>query len=351
MHALLSLVILCCTAWAFDAPAAAAAAAAAPTAAAPTAAVPAQHTVCHLTLQGHNSSSSSSSGLTKMASANLTCVAPDGTPARVAVSINTTHFNGTQISLTVSGVTRLQNEECKQQAAAFKFPPLVFFCGSYSVSLVQPVVEGVWLHSVADASAGTYASGGAAMLAFGGLANASISDGSFSGNTAGRILHLQGNASVLVTASSFSSNTVSGSCIWAEGTSSSTLQDAAFINNTAYSTELTDGGAALYIADNASVAMTACSIVDNKVADTQQGWDPAKSGRWGGGIMIRTRHNAKLTMHSCLLRGNVAYLGGGLFAGGDSQVRLGTAAAANTCAVFGSRQDCKCMWLESSMSS
>jgi hypothetical protein len=174
------------------------------------------------------------------------------------------------------------------------------------------------LHSVDDASAATYASGGAALLAFGGHGNASISSGRFVHNTAGRVIVVQGNASLLVNASEFSSNEVSGSCIYAVGASSVTVHNTAFANTTAYSTELTDGGAALYITGNATVDMASCSVVNNTAADTVFGGDPNKSGRWGGGI--RMRGYSKLTMRSCALTRNTAYLGGALFAGGDAQV-------------------------------
>jgi hypothetical protein len=137
-------------------------------------------------------------------------------------------------------------------------------------------------------------------------------------NTAGRVIVVQGNASLLVNASEFSSNEVSGSCIYAVGASSVTVHNTAFANTTAYSTELTDGGAALYITGNATVDMASCSVVNNTAADTVFGGDPNKSGRWGGGI--RMRGYSKLTMRSCALTRNTAYLGGALFAGGDAQV-------------------------------
>jgi hypothetical protein len=309
----LALLLLCCAA-SFVTTAAAAATDPAPE--------QAQHAICYLDLRGRTASNSRGSTFSTpaLASANLTCVTADSSaPASVPVSIDTTRLKGGAEILITSGVIELQDDCCKQQAAEFALHPLFFFCGSYSVSFEHPTVDHVWLHSVDNRSADTFASGGVAMLAFGGRVNASLSGASFVSNTAGKIILLQGNASMLVTASNFSSNTISGSCIWAMGSSSLIVQRTALSSNLAYSTELTDGGAALYVADDARVGMTACSMESNAIADTEFGSDTKRSGRWGGAI--RTRNAAKLTMHSCLLRNNTAYLGGGLFAGGQTQVR------------------------------
>jgi hypothetical protein len=103
----------------------------------------AEHAVCYLKLRGHSSSSSIFSSADALEIANLTCItSSDGTPASVAVGINTTYLGGTT-TLFTSGVVQLQDDACKQHTATFAFQSMLFFCGSYSVDFEQPFIDHV----------------------------------------------------------------------------------------------------------------------------------------------------------------------------------------------------------------
>jgi hypothetical protein len=188
---------------------------------------PLQHAVCRLELRGHSSSNLVAPAIQ---AANITCTSGSG--RKVPVSTNMSHLvqhndTGNTISkhtlgsITLSGVGVLDNAECKEHAASLNASgshPLLFFCGNYSVTFMNPLVQQVQLQDVAgNAAAKSYV-----VFAFAGLVRASISNGSFHSNSLDSIVELQGNASLIVSNSTFSSNQLRHSCIVAYG--SSTLQ-------------------------------------------------------------------------------------------------------------------------------
>jgi hypothetical protein len=267
----------------------------------------AQHTVCQLVLHGHSTASSSSSSsspgdveLTPSSKGLLSCT-PDTIP--VGVTSNITGLEIARSAAAAHGIHDL-NEDCKEQAATLLYTPVLFFCGNYSITLTNPVV-----HGIGRASANATAASSLVLLAFGGQVKAAISNGSFVDNRVGAVVLLLGNASLVVNSSSFSSNTLNGSCITAAGDSSVVVDNSTFTNNNASppaALVALDGGAALRIAGSAKASCNACVISGNKAEG------------WGGGV--RTLGSARLTMRSCLLSNNSAQQGGSLWAGEDSRV-------------------------------
>jgi hypothetical protein len=267
----------------------------------------AQHAVCQLVLHGYSTASSSSSSsnagdveLTSSSTGFLSCT-PDNIPVGITSSI--TGLDVARSAAAAHGIYDL-DEDCKQQAAALLYTPVLFFCGNYSITLTNPVV-----HGIGRASANATAASSLALLAFGGRVKASISNGSFVGNKVGAVVLLLGNASLVVNSSAFSSNTLNGSCISAAGALSLVVENSTFANNSASppaALVALDGGAALRIAGSANASCNACVISGNKAEG------------WGGGV--RTLGSARLTMRGCFLRNNSAQQGGSLWAGESSRV-------------------------------
>jgi hypothetical protein len=274
----------------------------------------AQHVACQLVLQGRSSaSSSSSSGPSKTATnsrAVLNCTSDGPALFRVPVGIisNATGLdNASSLGLAALRGVEDIDEECKQQAAGLLYTPLLFFCGNYSITFVDS-----WVHDVGSSSANATAVSSFALLAFGGHVKASISNGSFVGNAVGAVVLLLGNASLVVDDSAFSSNTLNGSCISADGASSLVVENSTFTNNTAtppVALVAPDGGAALRIAGSATALCNACTISGNKATEG-----------WGGGV--RASGGGRLAMRGCLLLNTSAAQGGSLWAGEDSRVSL-----------------------------
>jgi hypothetical protein len=144
---------------------------------------------CSLALVGHSISSNSSASFTPgVAHASLRC-----TGSSVTVAVNSTYL-GQHVG-NIEGVTVTSSSECQQQAAAdTQIYPLLQFCGSYSMRLLQPLVQRVWLQNGSDAAADASGSWLAAVLAFGGGVNASIQSGWFVGNAAKYVLLVQDTA-------------------------------------------------------------------------------------------------------------------------------------------------------------
>jgi hypothetical protein len=186
-------------------------------------------------------------------------------------------------------------------------------CGNNSVMFLQPVVQHVSLQDVRNSST----AGGTILLAFAGMVEASISHGRFEGNALGSILLVQGNASLVVNSSVFSSNSLSGSCIRTDESSILHVEHTAFASNIAY-TQSMDGGAVLRVAGDARAALNACSLVNSTATTPHYSGDPALSIRWGGAAHV-TQHG-RLAMQSCVLQDNTANYGGSVWAGESSQV-------------------------------
>lgn len=279
-----------------------------------------QHAVCSLQLRG---SSSGIFGISGTQEATLNCTSESG--IKVAVSTDASRLmqaaglsEGTLRSINVSGVSDLLDADCKEHAASLRASgshPLLLFCGSYAVRFVQPLVHFVRYQNAEETSAPRNVT----LLAFAGMVKASISNGSFEGNTLGSILSLHSNASLLVQDSVFSSNVLRGSCINAHDSSLLHVERTAFISNIAYPERLY-GGVAVRIAGSAQAVLHTCNCVNNTVTAADFVGDPALSiSSWGGATYITER--AKLRMHSSVLQGNTAYYGAGVWAGEFSQVR------------------------------
>ncbi|KAF6265074.1 hypothetical protein COO60DRAFT_1457264 [Scenedesmus sp. NREL 46B-D3] len=215
---------------------------------------------------------------------------------------------GVASKLHASGIDEVLDDECKQQAATLPFDPVLFFCGKYSVTLTDAVV-----HGVGSASINATAAGDMALLAFGGRVQASINNGSFVGNAMGAVVLLLGNASLVVSNSTFSGNTLNGSCISAADVSALVVDHSTFTNNTAsphVALVALEGGAALYIAGNATAACHACTITDNKQnKEAPCGLDSTPAGTGGGGF---ANDQAAATFVDTMFADNMAASGGAI---------------------------------------
>jgi hypothetical protein len=120
-----------------------------------------------------------------VAHASLHCTAPGASQYAVPVAINETHLK--QHAANFTGVTIVPGSSCQQQADDVATYPLLLFCGSQTLQLLQPVVQHVWLQNtfVDEWSS--------VVVAFGGNVTAEVSAGWFAGNAAAYILLAQGN--------------------------------------------------------------------------------------------------------------------------------------------------------------
>lgn len=134
---------------------------------------------CSLVLIGHSNNSSfnisdgSSSSIVLpmpgVAHASLHCTGQ----GRVAVAVNSTYMSKHAANFT--GVTVVSSSDCKQQAdGETHIYPLLQFCGSYTVRLLQPLVQRVWLQNGSDAATDATESWLGAVLAFADGVNATI---------------------------------------------------------------------------------------------------------------------------------------------------------------------------------
>jgi hypothetical protein len=278
-----------------------------------------QRAVCYLELRGH---SSNNLGAPEVPAANLTCTSSSG--RKVPVSTNMlllmqhTGSSKTMLhNITLSGVDDVVDTECQDHAASLNasgFQPLLFFCGNYKVVFISPVVHQVHLQDAEDEAADR----NSIVFAFAGRVRASISNGSFHGNSLGSIVVLLGNASVTASNSTFGVNQLQGSCIRVYDFSKLHVMQTAFESNIAYAA-LWDGGAVLRIAGSSQAAFTACRLVNSTATAPQYDGNPANSGRWAGAVNVD--EFARLRMQSCVLRDNVAQYGGSVRSGGNTEVQ------------------------------
>jgi hypothetical protein len=303
---------------------------------------PPPRALCYLELIGH---SSSNLGTPLLQAANLTCTSSNGHPVPVSANMSrllqqNSSSEAALHNITLSGVREVVDAECKEQAAildALGFQPLLFFCGNYNVVLVSPVVQQVHVQDAQGAAAtgcgnavgvttgGCSTTGRSIVVfAFAGRMRASISKGSFHNNSLGSIVVLSGNASMAVTKSAFNSNQLTGSCIRGYGSSTLHVAQTAFDSNTAYASYL-DGGAVLRIAGSARAEFKACSLVNSTATAPNYTGTPFLSARWGGAV--HANEQARLVMQSCLLQGNRAEYGAGVWAGGTSEVHSSSQSA------------------------
>jgi hypothetical protein len=218
-------------------------------------------TACSLVLIGHNSASSSSSSSSSASSdatnapqtpgvshASLNCTAPGTSQDAVTVAINTTYLE--QHAVNFTGVTIVPSTSCPEQAVNATIHPLLQFCGSHSVHLVQPVVQHVWLQGTIDDELSSV------VIAFGGNVTASISAGLFAGNAATHVLLARGNAHLTVSNTVFDSNFGSAAAI-----GGSTVH----VLNSLFSNSHGRKGGGLLVADSAQVSINN-SILSNNSA-------------------------------------------------------------------------------------
>jgi hypothetical protein len=278
-----------------------------------------QRAVCYLELRGH---SSNNLGAPEVHAANLTCTSSSGRKVPVSADMSLLmQYNGSSKpmlhNITLSGVDDVVGTECQHHAAslnALGFQPLLFFCGDYDVVFIRPVVHKVYLQDAEDEAADRNVT----VFAFAGRVRASISIGSFHGNSLGSILVLLGNASVTASNTTFTGNQLRGSCIRAYGSSKLHVMQTAFESNIAYAA-LWDGGAVLRIAGSAHASLNACSLVNSTATAPQDNVNPANSGRWGGAVNVD--EFARLSMQACVLQDNVPEFGGGVRSGANTEVQ------------------------------
>jgi hypothetical protein len=210
---------------------------------------------CSLVLDDHNSTNGSSRSGTSsprspgVAHASLHCTAPGASQVAVTVAINETYLK--QHAVNFTGVTIVPGSSCQQQADGATTYPLLQFCGSQTLQLLQPIVQHVWLQNASESD------WSGAVVAFGGHVTAAISAGWFAGSAAAYVLLAQGNARVTVSESVFRSNTGS---VAAVGGSTLHVLSCLFANNHAR----TGGG--LHVFGTANVSINS-SILSNNTAD------------------------------------------------------------------------------------
>lgn len=218
-----------------------------------------QHAVCSLVLQGYPDPN-----VLGVAAASLHC----SSSSPVIVGINSTYL-GTYASQ-FTGIKIASSLDCQQEARGSSIghetrPPLralLYFCGSYRLTLQQPSVQNVSL-------ANSNPAWDSAIVAFGGNAVVNISQGHFKGNSAGSTLAALQEASV-------------------------TLQDNTLIElNTAVH------GAGVLALERASLVVRNSTLRSNHA-------------RWGGSMGCA--HNASINIHSSSLYNNTAKEYGGAVA-------------------------------------
>jgi hypothetical protein len=161
-------------------------------------------------LLGYGTDSSSNNNPTLgFADASLACNSSDDLPVAV-------YFNSTYLREHVSafkGVSAASDSSCNGSAAAAAAGPtsiraLLYFCSSnHQLTLVNPVVKGLWLP--AARKNGTTSSSSSwlqAILAFGGSINASITRGLFAQSSADMLIAVRQHAKLSVSNTSFVRN-------------------------------------------------------------------------------------------------------------------------------------------------
>jgi hypothetical protein len=142
---------------------------------------------------------------------------------------------------------------CQQQVDAATTYPLLQFCGSNNLQLLQPVVQDVWLQ---NASENEWFS---VVVAFCGNVTAEIFAGWFAGNAAAYVLLAQGNARVTVSNSMFMNK--NGSIAAACGSTLHVLSSL-LTNNRAR----TGGG--LHVHGSANVSINSSMLINNTSDDS-----------------------------------------------------------------------------------
>eukprot|EP00775_Hariotina_reticulata_P002827 gene2827-3120_t len=195
-------------------------------------------------------------------------------------------------AMSFQGVTVLNSSElpCQQSleavvAGGIPLYALMYFCGdSYSIRLMQPIVQHVWL----DYDAGN-SLWDTAVVAFGGSITADVVDGQIVNNNGGSVFITMQDAAVHVQGHAVFSNNFGnpGAGVWARGKSLLTVEGAVFdMNNSS------DYGGAIAVMENATLIAHGVNFTRN-IAKI-------------GGRAVYAQGGAQVLVNNCVFSSNTA---------------------------------------------
>jgi hypothetical protein len=183
---------------------------------------------------------------------------------------------------------------------------LLYFCGSYHVHLVAPVLQNISLPYTSYSPSSGHISNASALLAFGGQVSATLTAGRVTNNTGITAMLLMDDAAVTVVDTVFPGNQGH------QGPACLVLHQAQLVMAGSYASSnvATEGGGVLFAQDNARVNVTNSTFANNSVLPPSL----VMFAMADGGGVISAHDNATVSVTNSSMVGNSAAWAAGALA-------------------------------------